>query len=105
MKVTATLSAYLSPYSNIKPDELAMESSVGQMVFTNGDNEYLTREGYTKVGVAVVEVDVFDQKEIIANKVDALREEIKTTRANAQAKVTEIEGKIQNLLAIEYMPA
>jgi hypothetical protein len=105
MKATATLKAYLSPYSRIAPGQLATEGAVSQMIFSDGTGEYLQREGYTHIGTAVIEVDVFDQKEIVANKVDALREEIKATRAKATARCTEIEGQIQSLLAIEFTPA
>ena len=105
MKATATLNAYISPYSRVTPDQLATPEGVGQMIFSDAIGEYLAGQGYTQVGTAVIEVEVFEHKEIVANKVGALREEIKATRAKAAAKVTEIEGQIQSLLAIEYSPA
>lgn len=105
MKTAATLMAYLSPYSHISPEQLATPGAISSMVFINeGNADYFGKQGYTYVGTALIEVDVLDHKEIVANKVEALREEIKSTRASAQAKVTELEGKIQNLLAIEYAP-
>jgi hypothetical protein len=106
MKTAATLMAYLSPYSHISPEQLATPGAISSMVFIQEDNsDYFSKQGYTYVGTALIEVDVLEHKEIIANKVDALREEIKSTRAQAQARVTELEGKIQNLMAIEYSSA
>jgi len=106
MKTSATLMAYLSPYSHITPEQLATPGAISSMVFINeGNSDYFTKQGYTYVGTALIEVDVLEHKEIISNKVEALREEIKSTRASAQAKVTKLEGQIQNLMAIEYAPA
>lgn len=106
MKTTATLKALLGPHSYITPDKLATPEAVPAMLFVSeGGDRYFIEQGYTHIGTATIEVNVFDQKEIVANKVDALREEIKATRAKATAKCTEIEGQIQSLLAIEYTPA
>ncbi len=55
-----------------------------------------------KVGFATVKVTIADEQTILERTVDALRAEKAKARADAQAKATEIEGKIQKLLAIGH---
>jgi hypothetical protein len=92
--------AWLSEYHNIsdlhKTDDVSLIVS-----FTNGN---LGKYGATHIGDAEVTLTLFDEKTVILNKVDALRQEKDSIIAEAQAKATVIEGKIQNLLAISYTP-
>ena len=46
----------------------------------------------------------FDEKEIIGNKISALKSEKYSVLADAEAKATRIDGMIQELLCIEYKP-
>jgi hypothetical protein len=104
MKVTATLSAFLMSGTSVTPQQLQTEHGVRHMCFRD-DKDYWLKLGYTYIGEATITVDVPDEKTLIDSKVEALREEIKTTRADATAKVTQLEGQIQQLLAIEFTPS
>jgi hypothetical protein len=62
--------------------------------------------GYTLIGEADVTLRIHaDEKSLIASKVDSLKAEKDKIAAEAQARMTEIERKINTLLAIEYTPA
>lgn len=104
-KVTGTVTAWLSKHSMVTPKELAAAKPeiVGNLVYFNGDRDW-SGEGYTRVGAAEITVELIEGDELIANKVAALRAEKTAIRAEATAKETEIEGQIQNLLAITYQP-
>jgi hypothetical protein len=104
MKVTATMHAFLPSESSATPQELQTPKGVRRMSFFS-DKDYWLRLGYTYIGEATIAVDVPDEKALIDSKVEALREEIKTTRAEATAKCTQLEGQIQQLLAIEFTPS
>jgi hypothetical protein len=99
--ITGKTKAWLSEYGN--PDALmgTPEQAVKEVCFSMGD---MTSVGWSFVGDATVTFECGDRNELIANKVDSLRKEIKTVRAEAQMKAKEIEQKIQKLLAIEYTP-
>jgi hypothetical protein len=105
MKVTAKVHAYLPKSSDLTPQELQTEKGVNRMTFFASNDKYWSEMGYTYVGPAEVTVEVPDLREMVENKVAALREEMAATRAKATARCTEIESQIQNLLAIEYTPA
>jgi hypothetical protein len=55
---------------------------------------------YVKVGRARITVELIDERAIVDNKVEALKEEKREVLATAQAKATQIEKQIQSLLAI-----
>jgi hypothetical protein len=105
MEITGSLNAYLSPYSSISPDDLSDPSAIASLSFTSGVSEYFAQHGYTLVGTAAITVTIMGKDEIISNKIDALRSEAATIRANATAKCTRIEGQIQQLLCIENSAA
>lgn len=60
--------------------------------------------GWTLVGTAEVSIELTDPDKIIANKVDALKAELNTERAQSEARCTQLQSQINNLLAIEYKP-
>lgn len=100
MKVTAQMHALISSDASVTPQELQTEKGVSCMMFV-ADTKYWTEIGYTYIGEASVTVEVPDERVLIDNKVTALREEIKTARAESTAKITQLEGQIQQLLCIE----
>jgi hypothetical protein len=57
--------------------------------------------GWSEVGVAEITIDLFGNKELVEARVDSLRAELTQVLAEAGKKTTEIEGKIQRLLALE----
>lgn len=98
--VTGTITAYLT--NSYGPEELQTdERALRVMVLHPCD---MTGVGWTKVGMAEITVTMDDETQIIGNKVDALKAEKLRILGEAHAKATEIDGQIQNLLAITYVP-
>lgn len=64
----------------------------------------MTAYGWSLVGEAEITLYVDHEDTLIDNKVAALRQELKNVLGEAQLKATEIEGRIQKLLAISYTP-
>lgn len=99
MKTTTI--AWLHSTSTMSPEQLT-KASLGDLVrevaFTKSD---FSKHGYTKIGVATIEFDLIDRKEMIDNKVIALRAELQNVKADAQVKVQKLEDQLQSLLAIE----
>lgn len=58
--------------------------------------------GWTRVGIARIVVEIVDEQRIVANKVTSLRAEKVKVVADATAKATEIERRIQSLLALPF---
>lgn len=100
--ITGKTKVWLSQYSSLTPQQLGTgDVGVGHLFYADCD---MTESGYTHIGEAEVSVQVFDTKTILANKVEALKEEAKTIRAEAHQRCVRIEEQIQNLLAITYEP-
>lgn len=77
--------------------------AINAMVFvdtTEWSQDGKPPDGWTRVGTATITVELVDEEEMVANKIDSLRQEITRVRADAHAKETHLEGKIQQLLAI-----
>lgn len=55
-----------------------------------------------RVGRATVEVEIFDEDGIRQGILDALKAERTNVQAEAQKRIAEIDGKIQDLLAISF---
>jgi len=51
---------------------------------------------------ADITLTLIDEDQMVANKVESLRQEITKTRADAEMKVRLLEGKVQSLLAITH---
>lgn len=96
---TVKTKAWATQYCRITPQELLEGNRIDDLVFGNYDK---SPSGWTFIGDAEITVTIPDERTLIDNKVEALREEAKAIRAEATAKVTQIESQIQNLLAISY---
>jgi hypothetical protein len=105
--ITATIPAWLVHDScfgvqDLKnSDAVRIINGVSFMQFESPD--YLPA-GWTRVGEASIVLTLVDEDALLANKVDALRREQKETLAEAQAKVTRLQGQIEQLLAITHEP-
>jgi len=98
--ISGKTKVWLSQYSSVTPQELeAGTVGVGRFCFSDPDT---APDHWTCVGDAEITITVADRKTILANKVEALKEEAKSIRAEAHKKCVEIEDKIQKLLAISY---
>lgn len=99
--VSMKTKAWIGANSDISPKDLMEGKKLNQLVFYHAD---FSKMGYTFVGEAVLTVTVPDEKTLVKNKVEALRAEAKSIRAEATAKVTRIEGQINDLLALTFEP-
>ena len=102
--ITAKLPAFIT-HDNFDPRSLID----GDPAIVLGDLKYYDREdmssvGWVKCGVADITLLVSDPNEIISNKVESLKATKNAIIAKAEAEATRIEGKIQELLCLEYKP-
>lgn len=99
--ITATVDAWMPSYRG--PEDLQGDPrrAINSLAFAECD---MSDMGWTRIGTADVALHIVDENQLIENKVESLRAEQTKTRADAQAKVTELERQIQQLLAIEHTP-
>jgi hypothetical protein len=95
--VSMKTKAWIASHCSVSPKDLIEGRDIDSLTFWHGD---MTKQGWTLVGEAELIVQVPNEKILIENKVESLREEAKAIRARATAEVTRIEGQIQSLLAI-----
>ena len=91
--------AWLTPYDSASPKDLLNGERLNSLSFGQGN---MANQGWTQVGVATVTVELTDARTMVSNKIEALRQEAKGIRAEATAKVTRIEGQINDLLALSF---
>lgn len=96
------LNAWLSPYSDLTPEQIVKggEKAVSSLFYT--DNEQIG-DGYTKVGTADVDVTLFDMATLIDSKRQALEAELAQEIADSHVRQEKLKEKIQNLLALPNM--
>lgn len=98
--ITGKIYAYLTEYGDPERLRGKDDEAITELTFCYSDD--METCGWTKVGKATVTVKLVDEKQIIENKVESLRTQKACVMAEATAQATEIERKIQNLLAISY---
>lgn len=96
--VTSKTKAWIPEHSSISPKDLLAGNLQG-LIYTTSD---MVSVGWTLAGEAEITLYFVGERDLIDNKVAALKEEAKNIRAEATAKCTKIEGQIQELLAISY---
>ena len=94
--ITGTIGAWLSSH-NLNADPNDFEN----LFFAVSD---MTNIGWIKVGNASVTVELMSDADQLTNQLAMLEEAERRVKADAQAKLNEIEGQRQRLLAIEYRP-
>jgi hypothetical protein len=104
--ITTTSKVWLGNISG--PDDLKKPplEVVNSLTFLNpacSDADWAAL-GYTRVGDAEITITLVDTNTLVQNKVESLRAEQKQVLAEAQLKSTQLESKIQKLLAIECAP-
>lgn len=102
--ITGKAIAVLSSYGRLNEDGLPSGVNVPSYIAVKEDGDYRTwtEDGWTIIGEAEIILHVVSKEELIANKVSALRQEVKKTTAEATRKVTQLEGQINDLLAIGF---
>ena len=100
--ITGTVLAFVSQYTD--PTNLhEHKNPLGAIVFAQRDHaEFWAKDGYTMVGEVDVTVRLMSHDAMVQAKVESLRAEKAKTLADAQAKATAIEKRIQSLLAISF---
>ena len=100
---TAPVSIWLSQYSLHDADTLQKATDInGITVFEPNFNP---GAGYTRVGFGEVTITIATKDEIMAGKVEALRDELAKDRANSQLRQNALIRKIGELEALSYEPA
>ena len=92
--ITGQIGAWLSSY-NVNADP----SDVNNLFFANSD---MTTNGWVRVGDATVTVELVSDTDLLTGQLAMLEEAERRVKADAQKKLTKIEGQRQRLLAIEY---
>jgi hypothetical protein len=100
MIIPVKLYAYIPEFtlSHIKPSDFKDGEIAKHLMFTDYDPK---SHGGTVVGTVNVEVELLPTDKIIVNAADALRAKAIEIRAKATKECAELEGRAQQLLAIE----
>ena len=91
--ITGKITAYLSGRS-----ESSDPQDIDDLAFSTLD---MTDHGWVKVGDAEITVSLYGREEITRSQVSMLTEAKRRIQAETQAKINQIDGQIQSLLAIE----
>lgn len=94
--VKAWLPEYYGPQDLCGTHEKAMKA----LAFTDAN---MASSGWALVGIANVSLKIPSEDVLITNKIEALKTEKQTIRAEAEMKSRVIDKKIQELLAIEFV--
>lgn len=97
-----TVTAYMTPayYGPIDLSKCDPLEALGSLTYAESDD--MAAYGWTRVGTAHIELALVPQKELIENKVAALRGEMGKIRADSSRDLMKLEDKINNLLALPY---
>ena len=98
--VTTKTKVWITPYCGLGPEDLKA-GRVNGLTYHNLAGDQIP-EGWVLAGEAEITVHLVDAKTLVANKIESLREEAKAVRAEATARVTRIEGQINDLLALSF---
>lgn len=106
-QITGTAVVLVSKYTNFDPLK-PQATKAHRFVFADADvlneNGALTnswgRDGYIYVGHAAIQITLLPANDIAARAVETLKQQKTQVLADAQAEATQIEGRIQSLLAI-----
>ncbi len=105
-KHTGTLHVFMSSYSSLTPKDLTGDDSAkitkGLQFLSNLDYSPFD---WTKVGTAEVTIELLSPDQIIGNKVDSLKNELREHKARAYKQEMELEQEINELLAITHVPS
>lgn len=100
MKTTFTAKAYLPTHCRIEDVANGKE-----MPLLATDGKYWEQQGYPEIGEAIVTITLFSQDKIIANKLQALQDQLQTVRAENQRRENAILDQISKLQALPMTEA
>lgn len=98
--IKGNIKAWLPDYYG--PQDLCgtNKNAMAALHFTDAN---MTPSGWALVGIATLSINVPSEDVLINNKIEALKAEKQTIRAEAEMKSRVIDKKIQELLAIEFV--
>lgn len=91
---------WLTNASRVRPEDLNNPEFDGFSFVRKGID--LAEHGYVLLGETTITVKI-DENTLMQQQIDALQAEKQRVMAKAQARVTEIEGQIQQLLSLPLM--
>jgi hypothetical protein len=95
---TAETKVWLPPFSSLKPAQLR-SAKAGELVNTCAYSDHdMTSEGWVQIGTATISLELLPPEDLTAHQVAALRKQ----QGELIAKANQVEGQIQQLLAIEH---
>lgn len=100
MQVKITAKAYLPSWANISD----VVSGRQVPLISNGEIGYFELQGCTLIGTAEVMIDLHADDKIMVAKLEALREQLRTVRAENQQRENAIMSQISKLRSINHTP-
>ena len=94
MKFTETRQVWITRYTD--PEELSPDDS-RPLILSNGD---MSNSGWSLVGSAEVEIELFSREEMVSHKIDSLKLELQEELSAAEVRQSTLRDKISKLLAI-----
>lgn len=80
-------------------DDGKTDYAINQFSYSRLDAD-MSKYGWVEIGTATIEVTFLPQDTVIEKLADGLREQISTVRAEAQSRITQLEDKLNQLLAL-----
>lgn len=99
--IEGSVNVFVTSYSTVGPNDLIKASDqelIERLQFTASDMKFST--DWMKVGTARIEVRLHSEADIVNGSIAALRAQQSMVRAEAEKRATDIERRIQTLLAI-----
>lgn len=98
-KIKGTTGVWLSD-SYYGPDDIKRDGPkcVGKLSYI--DYDMSKSAGWVKIGTAEITLNLISDDQMVANKVESLKTEIQTIRATSENAITQLQAKIQSLLAL-----
>lgn len=102
--ITATVPAWITsecfdPKTLIDGEPIGIISELS--FYGNSD---MTKCGWVKCGIAEITLTIDNERQVVDQKVKTLEAQKKKIIADAHLQVARVEGKIQELLCLEYKP-
>lgn len=97
--ITAEIGAWLMPTESLSILKEEPARIVDALSYCNNDMKSC---GWTYVGKATISVEIAGEDELVANKVQSIRQQITEVRIETESKVARLEDELKKLLALTY---
>ena len=106
MKFTGTIGAWIARSDDESFQDIVNMAKSGEETKAVGVMTYSPLDmsgcGWTKVGTAIVTVEMFNESSVNSAQMTLLKAELKETRANNQQRENDIMDRISKLSALTY---